>query len=78
MHLMLPRGINRMLHRTALEMGVKLPQSVERMLEFFGKNVWTEVDWKRISSEYPNILRGPASRPGEQETIEAAVRELKI
>ncbi|CAK1356421.1 unnamed protein product [Cercospora beticola] len=78
MHLMLPRGINRMLHRTALEMGVKLPESVERMLEFFGKNVWTEVDWKRISSEYPNILRGPASRPGGQETIEAAVRELKI
>ncbi|KAF2206178.1 hypothetical protein CERZMDRAFT_103727 [Cercospora zeae-maydis SCOH1-5] len=69
LHLMLPRGINRMLHRTAMEKNVRLPESVQMMLEVFGKDAWSAMDAKRISSAYPNILRGPASLPGEPEEI---------
>ena len=59
----LARGILRMIHITADQMGVPMPSEVEALLADFESQSWGPKDRERISSGYPNFAT--ILRPGE-------------
>lgn len=67
MQAMLPRGIARMVHRTAEQMHIQLPARVNEFLKITAELVWQPKDLLKLSSRYPNlaILNGNGKKVEE-------------
>lgn len=73
MHAMLPRGIARMVYRTAEQMHIQLPARVSHMMKIAADLAWHPKDLLRLSSRYPNVA---IMDGGGKSTQEVRMEEL--
>ena len=74
--MMLPRAIARMLHRSALLLQLRLPESVDQMLVMITKTSWRPSDIHQLDSMYSTWdLDGRVTAAGGKRKMEAMLKE---
>ncbi|KAI5276267.1 hypothetical protein E4T47_00937 [Aureobasidium subglaciale] len=75
MQLLWARGMARMLHLTAQNIGIQLPKAIETMLEAVADTAWKKSDTEMLSSCWPNYAIAKDAKVGESVMMEDLIKK---